>query len=74
MEVETAVIWTPFPCWMCGGTTVKLYGTYTRYCGRCQVAELRLAEPYVPRTLTQLVSDDGIPYVDHSAVHLPSPG
>lgn len=65
----------PFPCWVCGGPTVKLRNLSTRYCGVCEVMELRHEETYVIRTRIEKTTPDGsIFYIDHSSECLPSPG
>jgi hypothetical protein len=71
---EADAVRTPFPCWLCGGETVKIWRTATRYCGSCEVLELRHKTPYTPWVRIETVTPDGDPYVDHSVTHLPSPG
>lgn len=64
-----------FPCFACGGVTVPL--NTGRFCIPCQVYEERLIPPYVSRTRTMTEVDRGVwagvPYLDHSRGHYPSP-
>jgi hypothetical protein len=67
----------PFPCFACGGETEAVRGTGTRRCRRCDVYELRRTAPYIPvvQTVRAVPSgpDAGLPYLDHSLGHYPSP-
>jgi hypothetical protein len=67
----------PFPCFICGGDTVRIWNSCTRRCGNCDVLELRHTETYYPHTRTVKGQDwagGWVSYLDHSAVSLPSPG
>lgn len=68
------IVRVPFECWVCGGPTVKLYQAHARWCGTCEVSELRRVSPYVPWTRIEKLTPDGDLYIDHSVTHLPSPG
>jgi len=68
------IVRRPFKCWMCGGQTVKLYQSYARYCGTCEVTEARRKTPYIPWVRIETVTPAGDLYIDHSVTHFPSPG
>jgi hypothetical protein len=67
----------PFPCFACGGETACVQGTRTRKCAACDIYELRHTEAYLPaaRTVHAVPAgpDKGLPYLDHSRGHYPSP-
>lgn len=71
--MESWAIKRPFPCWMCGGRTIKMKDTYTRWCPDCDVRELRIRKGYFVGGFSEKVSPDGWPYLDHSKGYYPCP-
>jgi hypothetical protein len=67
----------PFPCFSCGGETVPVWRTHIRRCAACDVYEMRRTKVYLPaaRTVHAVPAgpDKGLPYLDHSRGHYPSP-
>lgn len=72
--METFAVRRPFPCWICGGPTIKMRDTYTRWCSVCDVQELKVKRGYtlLGRNFERF-SPEGIPYLDHSEGYYPCP-
>jgi hypothetical protein len=69
--METWAVQRPFPCWVCGGPTVKMRDTWTRWCPECDVRELRFKKGYVWGSPKDDL--DGVPFLDHSRGYYPCP-